>query len=153
METDEEEYDVCMGCYVRCNGVYLPCQHPMCESCATKWVLRAATCPMCRRVPESHTALKTSKQAVLVKCTTVKDWELVLEDHPHGVRVKRVSPPRLLGRITKGSILSKVDGFPLARHDVAIALIEKRIKLGTCMSIEIHPPYTWLGCCFVVKSR
>jgi len=146
-ENDDGECPVCLSATsTRC----LPCQHPLCDSCATKWCNSGRyTCPLCRVVmvpavcgdaisaqggrtlltfsfnanAQPHMGITLSSSS----CTEgVRVHTLHAGDYAHasGVRV--------------GDIVTHINAVPVSDHGIAVRMIEGARHHGLSIVLAVR---------------
>lgn len=115
----------CVVCFNETADAIEPCGHVVCHTCATRWLQRRATCPVCRavvaRAPQpardGHVAIATEAHGHV---------GVRLSDALAGVRVVSVDRRDLAyaAGLRAGDVLTHINGIRVSEHAVAIAIVE-----------------------------
>jgi len=80
----------CPVCYDALAGVRLPCDHAICDGCATQWFRRQATCPMCRaQVGDPYNGVREESRALFSRGAGHEEYDRLNRDRQRATAPRR----------------------------------------------------------------
>lgn len=159
--------DDCVVCLNATSTLAKPCNHVICVHCATLWLKKNPTCPVCRGIiialhpslvpfPEvrqrsfSCTPVRTCTRKINFECTG-QHAGITLTNTTHfgsitGVRVLRIHSNDRAAKcgVCVGDIITHINGIRVKSHTDAIRLIQRATDVGAPMELIVaNYQYTW----------
>lgn len=140
----------CSVCFDVTTGNVGPCEHPLCRSCACRWLKMHPICPYCRTDVHGaygDTLVKDADADVVVICALGEPLRMTLVDTDGGVRVVHVGHT---GRayhsgLRYNDVLHSINNIPVTSHTQAMTILEASVK--HCVPIACTVDQTRHRCC------
>ena len=121
-----------------------PCGHPMCRTCAERWVYLygRSTCPTCKQtivaLPQDDGAV-CPDHVVCVPASPDTHMGVTLRSVPAGVRIVHAHPDDLAhtAGLRVGWIITHINALPQREHASSIRLMETAAIHGVPMRIAV----------------
>ena len=138
----------CVACFTVTENTLMPCGHPMCETCAIKWLKQKPLCPTCRRVvltivPCTHIPKHSQ---IIQPAGNGTHVGITLSSHSKGLvvtRVRRKSQTSISG-IRRGDIVTHLNGIPQNKHANAIAIINCSTRCQVPVTCTVIKQHSWI---------
>lgn len=144
----------CVACFNVTENMLMPCGHPMCETCAIKWLKRKPVCPTCRQivltiVPCTHVPEHSN---IIQPADNGEHIGITLSSHSKGLVVTRItrSSQTHISGIRRGDTVTHLNGIPQNKHAHAIALIDCANRCKTPVKCTVLKQTSWIQ---MMKTR
>lgn len=168
----EEE---CCVCLVPTNTRVTPCEHVVCENCASKWFQKKLQCPMCRQVPAGLVAsskamrpsaahdvvcLHPSSRRPKPAAGGASNFELILRETKAKSGIARVWVGRTLRSGTTrrsatmlhfGDEIVRINAIPIVSVSQAMALWHRAGTLGLPAQVLVRRSTCFAKCMFFLS--
>jgi predicted metalloprotease with PDZ domain len=149
--------DYCVACFNSTENIVMPCGHPMCETCAIKWLQRKPVCPTCQHivltiVPCTHVP---EHSKIIQPANNGEHIGISLSSHSKGLKVTRVtrrSQTHSSG-IRQGDIVTHLNGIPHNKQAHAIALIDCANRCKTPVKCTVLKENFWTQMKTMFRTR
>jgi hypothetical protein len=134
----------CSVCWNTTEDKLTPCSHPLCNSCAERWLPKSITCPICRKTVVAAALDTPSDARVVVVCIRKKaHLGLTLSGSAcgNGVVVSHTNPTDAAARagLLRGDVITHLNRIPISRHDEAIRLFNVARDIGHNVECTLAP--------------
>lgn len=147
-EYETEEESECAVCFCPTDDRVHPCGHIVCYACASRWVEKSVTCPVCRSTivsTQTRASRTEAKRLVVVEFTdqlndlvgiTLENW------YNRSVRIMNVRRQNLARKfgLRAGDIITHINNIPVAEHDTAISIIDTAQQHQLPLAFQLRVP-------------
>lgn len=141
VRVDSMPHNECVVCFEPTAECCMPCRHPMCHQCSSKWFRKKTICPMCRQVPASYHSERPVADG---------ERDVVISSFPLGLTVwnrgRDVCVAKTVARdsaaragLRPGDRIVHVNDIPVQRHGDMIEICRCNEVNGTPLRIGIVP--------------
>ena len=130
----------CTICWTDTSSAVAPCHHPVCHRCATLWLQKSPTCPICRRtVVDVSGRQSTGSRDVIVPLHVDARLGVTVTDHAYGVVLSYINRHDQCGRsgLRRGDVVTHLNGIRITTHANAILIINEAKRLGYDLAFTI----------------
>jgi len=151
----------CVACMEPTTSTVMPCGHPLCAPCATRWLQQSKhTCPTCRRPIVGVSSFeipccRRDEDIVTIVFDGAKDEHMGITLETAiasiGVRVRHVERDDMAYRcgLRRRHVITRINTIHVSDHETAVLIIEAARRASVPLSFHLtrrrRPHRYWYG--------